>query len=174
MEVKYLLIIGMYKIEHHPILDIPQSEVVEFIYEGQKVQGRKGYTIAAALHQAGFPVHSHSLDGRNRSLNCGIGKCGACEMLVDGQVRRICVTLVDGVKEVSRIDSREGELPGVRDQKSREVKVYKTQVAIIGAGPAGLACREQLNAFGIDNIVTVCADLISLRRWRARTTRVFC
>ena len=34
-----------------------------------------------------------------RSLECGIGKCGACEMLVDGVVRRICITKVDGVKE---------------------------------------------------------------------------
>ena len=143
----------MYKIESHPILDIPQGEMVEFVYDGKKIQARKGYTIAAALHQAGYPVHSHSLDGRNRSLNCGIGKCGACEMLVDGQVRRICITKVDGVKEVRRIDSGECEVPEVRPQPAREVKVYKTQVAIIGAGPAGLACREQLNAFGIDNIV---------------------
>ena len=143
----------MQKLIKHPILDIPQSETVEFIYDGKKIEGRRGYTIAAALHQAGFPVHSHSLDGRNRSLNCGIGKCGACEMLVDGEVRRICVTKVDGVKEVRSIDSHEGELPEVRHQQKREVKVYKTQVAIIGAGPAGLACREQLNAFGIDNIV---------------------
>ena len=61
----------------------------------------KGFTIAAALHQAGYPVHSHSVNGRNRSLNCGIGKCGACEMLVDGEVKRICITKVDNVKEVS-------------------------------------------------------------------------
>ena len=143
----------MYRIENHPILDIPQSEMVEFMYEGHKVLGRKGYTIAAALHQAGYPVHSHSLDGRNRSLNCGIGKCGACEMLVDGEVRRICITKVDGVKEVRLMGDGEVTMPEVRTQEPREVKVYKTQVAIIGAGPAGLACREQLNAFGIDNIV---------------------
>ena len=149
----------MYKIEQHPILDIPEREVVEFMYEGQKVQGRKGYTIAKALHEAGFPVHSHSLQGRNRSLECGIGKCGACEMLVDGRVRRICITPVDGVHEV-RIITHEADLPGVtfespvRPQESAQtVQIYKTQVAIIGAGPAGLACREQLNAFGIDNLV---------------------
>ena len=132
----------MYRIETHPILDIPQSEIVEFLYDGQKVQGRKGYTIAAALHQAGFPVHSHSIDGRNRSLNCGIGKCGACEMIVDGQMRRICITLVDGVKEVRHVDSGVHVLPEAKEPQQREVKIYKTQVAIIGAGPAGLACRE--------------------------------
>ena len=149
----------MYKIEKHPILDIPQSDIVEFLFEGKPVQGRKGYTIAKALHEAGFPVHSHSLQGRNRSLECGIGKCGACEMLVDGRVRRICITAVDGVREV-RIIAHEADLPGVtfeppeRPQESAQtVKVYKTQVAIVGAGPAGLACREQLNAFGIDNLV---------------------
>ena len=97
----------MYRIEQHPILDIPQTEVVEFLFEGKPVQGRKGYTIAKALHEAGYPVHSHSLQGRNRSLECGIGKCGACEMLVDGRVRRICITKVDGVKEVKRVENGE-------------------------------------------------------------------
>ena len=148
----------MYKIEKHPILDIPQGEMVEFMYEGKKVQAQKGYTIAKALHEAGFPVHSHSLQGRKRSLECGIGKCGACEMLVDGRVRRICITPVDGVKEV-RIITHEADLPGVtfdapvKPQEVNALKIYKTTVAIIGAGPAGLACREQLQAFGVDCLV---------------------
>ena len=143
----------MYKIENHPILDLPKEEFVEFQFEGRTVRGQKGKTIAAALHQAGLIVHSHSTSGRNRSLECGIGKCGACEMLVDGQVRRICITPVDGVKEVRSVTAHEDELPDMREHQPREVKVYKTQVAIIGAGPAGLACREQLNAFGITNLV---------------------
>jgi len=149
----------MYRIEKHPILDIPQGEKTEFLFEGHKVVAEKGYTIAKALHEAGFPVHSHSLDGRNRSLECGIGKCGACEMLVDGRVRRICITAVDGVREVRTI-THEADLPGVTfeppqrpEESAQTVQVYKTQVAIVGAGPAGLACREQLNAFGIDNLV---------------------
>ncbi|MCR4849142.1 MAG: FAD-dependent oxidoreductase [Bacteroidales bacterium] len=141
----------MYKIEKHPILDIPQEDLVEFQYEGKTVKGQRGKTIAAALHQAGYPVHSHSLDGRERSLECGIGKCGACEMLVDGKIRRICITLVDGVKEVREIPKDYQPEVGVNPQK--EVKIYKTTVAIIGAGPAGLACREQLNKFGIANLV---------------------
>ncbi len=143
----------MYRITNHPILDIPDAEVVEFLFEGNKVQGRKGYTIAKALHEAGYPVHSHSLQGRNRSLECGIGKCGACEMLVDGQVRRICITPVDGVKEVKRIENQTN-LNTPNNQKTlNDLKIFKTTVAIVGAGPAGLACREQLKAFGIDNLV---------------------
>ena len=154
----------MYKITEHPILTLPEEDLVTFQFNGQTVSGQRGHTIAAALHQAGFPVHSHSLKGRGRSLGCGIGKCGACEMLVDGVVRRICITPVDGVREVCEIPA--GWLPevGPESQQANEPtsqrvneakgrKVYKTSVAIIGAGPAGLACREQLREWGIPNLV---------------------
>ena len=62
----------MYEIKKHPILDIAEAEIVEFLFEGKKVIGKKGYTIAAALHRAGYPIHSHSIDNRQRSLECGI------------------------------------------------------------------------------------------------------
>jgi glycine/D-amino acid oxidase-like deaminating enzyme/Fe-S-cluster-containing hydrogenase component 2 len=142
----------MYPITKHPILDIPEAERVFFEFNGKPVEGRRGYTIAAALHQAGFPVHSHSLTGRGRSLECGIGKCGACEMLVDGQIKRICITKVDGVKKVEEI--RPDYLPEKSSQNGDKItRIYKTQVAIIGAGPAGLACRKELNERGINNIL---------------------
>lgn len=142
----------MQKITKHPILEVPQPEQVQFSYKGHTITGDQGFTIAAALHQAGFPVHSHSLDNRERSLECGIGKCGACEMLVDGQIKRICITRIDGVKEVA-------EIPKAHTPKAKAVhndiptRIFRTRVAIIGAGPAGLAAREVLNQHGIDNIV---------------------
>jgi len=142
----------MLKITEHPILDIESRQTSEFQFEGQTVTGDIGLTIAAALHQAGYPVHSHSLSGRNRSLECGIGKCGACEMLVDGKIRRICITRIDGVKEVSEVpkDYRPTTTPV---DKATPTRIYRTSVTIIGAGPAGLATREILNQHGIDNLV---------------------
>ncbi len=142
----------MYKIENHPILEIPKPDEINFSFNGQIIKGEKGFTIAAALHQAGFPVHSHSLRNRERSLECGIGKCGACEMLVDGQIKRICITRVDDIHEVAEIPHDYN--PGISDYKKQDaIDVYKTDVVIIGAGPAGLAVRELLNQFGVDNIV---------------------
>lgn len=145
----------MYKITEHPILPIPQENLKEFIFEGKRVTGQKGFTIAAALHQAGLIIHKHSLDHRERTMECGIGKCGACEMLVDGKIRRICITKVDEVENVRRID--ESYLPEeerqIEPQETKKQRVYKTTVAIIGAGPAGLAVREELNKAGIHNIV---------------------
>ena len=142
----------MFKITDHPILEIAPRETVNFKFEGKTIIGEKGLTIAAALHQAGYPVHSHSLKGRNRSLECGIGKCGACEMLVDGEVKRICITRVDGVKEVAEVPA--DYKPGASKYlKSNPNEIFRTRVAIIGAGPAGLAAREILNRHGVCNIV---------------------
>ncbi|MCL2511887.1 MAG: 2Fe-2S iron-sulfur cluster-binding protein, partial [Bacteroidales bacterium] len=142
----------MYRIDNHPILDVPVSEKQTFTFNGRAVEGDKGFTIAAALHQAGCPVHSHSLQDRNRSVECGIGKCGACEMLVDGQIKRICITKIDGIREVAEIP--QDYIPqNIRPISEEASNVYKTTVAIIGAGPAGLAAREELNKQGIDNIV---------------------
>ncbi|OIP02140.1 MAG: ferredoxin [Bacteroidetes bacterium CG2_30_32_10] len=142
----------MYKIEKHPVIEIKQNEKHQFSFNGQIIQGEKGFTIAAALHQAGFPIHSHSLDNRTRSLECGIGKCGACEMLVDGKIKRICITLCDDVKEVAEIPK--DYVPFVSEYNKKEaLNVYKTSVVIVGAGPAGLATRELLNEHNVSNIV---------------------
>ena len=58
----------MSKIVNHPVLEVPVREKVTFRYNGKEIQAESGYTIAAALHQAGFPVHSHSLEGRSARL----------------------------------------------------------------------------------------------------------
>jgi glycine/D-amino acid oxidase-like deaminating enzyme/thioredoxin reductase/Pyruvate/2-oxoacid:ferredoxin oxidoreductase delta subunit len=149
----------MTRILQHPILDIPHGLETGFLYNGQPVTGTRGFTIAAALHQAGFPVHTHSLDNRNRSLECGIGKCGACEMLVDGVVRRICITPVDGVSEVTEIPAGYQARATIRKEDDAR-RVYRTTVAIAGAGPAGLAAREMLNSHGVPNIVIDSNDRI--------------
>jgi len=150
--VVLLKIIFMYKIDKHPILEVRNNEKVKFLYNGKEIEGEKGFTIAAALHQAGFPVHSHSLENRKRSLECGIGKCGACEMLVDGQIKRICITKVNNVNTVNEIPKDyKPEISVIN--KENPISIYKTNVVIIGAGPAGLATREKLIEHNIENIV---------------------
>lgn len=150
----------MERIVNHPILTIPQEGEHTFLFNGKPVTGMKGFTIAAALHQAGYPVHSHSVNDRNRSLNCGIGKCGACEMLVDGEVKRICITKVDNVKEVSEITVQNYTTDSQIEPREEPVEIYRTDVAIIGAGPAGLACRETLKELGLNSIVIDSNDKI--------------
>ena len=49
----------MSKIKKHPVLEVPVRDKVIFKYNGQEVEGEKGYTIAAALHRAGFPAEQN-------------------------------------------------------------------------------------------------------------------
>ncbi|MFZ5942025.1 MAG: FAD-dependent oxidoreductase, partial [Bacteroidota bacterium] len=144
----------MSRITSHPILTVPDNGTTTFVFEGREVKALRHFTIAAALHQAGYPVHSHSLDNRKRSLECGIGKCGACEMLVDGEIKRICITTADGVKEVREVP-RDYIPASDNEQKaaSPQHQLIRTTVAIIGAGPAGLAAREELRKNGTDCLV---------------------
>lgn len=74
-------------------------------------------------------------------------------MLVDGEVKRICITPVDGVKVVEEIEKGEMPLHSEAPAPRTAPKVYDTDVAIIGAGPAGLACREQLAHLGLSSLV---------------------
>mgnify|MGYP002622628792 CR=1 FL=1 len=144
----------MYKITSHPILEVPKEDLCTFTFEGKIVTAQKGRTIAAALHQAGYPVHHKSLKGRGRTMECGIGKCGACEMLVDGHIRRICITKVDGVREVRRTGTDSfTEVKSSACSEAPAKKLYRTTVAIVGAGPAGLAVREELRRAGVDCLV---------------------
>jgi len=145
--VVLLKIIFMYKIDKHPILEVRNNEKVKFLYNGKEIEGEKGFTIAAALHQAGFPVHSHSLENRKRSLECGIGKCGACEMLVDGQIKRICITKVNNVNTVNEIPKDyKPEISVIN--KENPISIYKTNVLTIGAGNIGYLTSYQLMQAG--------------------------
>lgn len=128
------------RITEHPILSLSSGETVNFTYEGEEVTGRKGETIAAALHNEGVKeLHRSGEKDRPRGLFCAIGKCSSCLMKVDGVPNvRTCITQV---KEGMSVEKQSGfpDLP--EDSESLEagsISVKRTDVLVIGGGPAGL------------------------------------
>ncbi len=81
------------RISSHPILSFPPKKVVEFTFEGRRLQGLEGEPIAAALHDNGVLVLRHSIKkNRPRGFFCAIGRCSSCLMVVDGVPNiRTCV-----------------------------------------------------------------------------------
>jgi len=69
----------MSKIKKHPVLEVPVRDKVIFKYNGQEVEGEKGYTIAAALHRAFRCIVIVWTGGNVRwnavSVNVGLVKC---------------------------------------------------------------------------------------------------
>jgi aerobic-type carbon monoxide dehydrogenase small subunit (CoxS/CutS family) len=84
------------RIEKHPILKFPPGAPVTFSFDGRKLQGRAGDTIAAALLANGVDTFRESPElHRPRGFFCGIGRCSSCNMIVDGVPDvRVCVTPV--------------------------------------------------------------------------------
>jgi predicted molibdopterin-dependent oxidoreductase YjgC len=82
------------RIDKHPILDFHKEKKLVFTFNGEKIEGYEGETIAAALHAAGVKVLGKSLFlHRPRGFYCAIGNCSSCLMTVNGIANvKTCVT----------------------------------------------------------------------------------
>jgi succinate dehydrogenase/fumarate reductase-like Fe-S protein len=92
------------RIDSHPILKFKKHEDIEFIFEGKKVVGQMGDTIASALVNLGIDVFSHSIKlKRPRGFYCAIGNCASCKMIVDGKPNvKTCITKLKANMVVER------------------------------------------------------------------------
>lgn len=141
------------RIEKHPILDFKKGNPVHFQFNGQRIKGYEGDTIASALYAAGFKTFSKSIKyARPRGFFCAIGKCSSCLMSVDGIPNvRICITPVkEGI--LVEIQDQKAELPSVTEAKA-EKETVDTDLAVVGAGPAGLAAAISASELGTDVVV---------------------
>ena len=96
------------RIKEHPILSFEETETLHFYYNGQPLEGKKGDTIAAALHAAGIRQLSESIEHhRPRGFYCAIGNCASCDMTVNHQPNvRTCMTLLE---EGMIVESQQGK-----------------------------------------------------------------
>lgn len=69
------------RIVEHPILGVPEKgKLVNFTYDGIKLQGHEGEPIAAALKAAGINIHRYTKKGAQAQRN----------LLCDRQMYRLC------------------------------------------------------------------------------------
>lgn len=92
------------RIKEHPILQFPDQEPIPFFFEGEKVIGYSGDTIASALHALGIKTLSFSIKKhRPRGFYCAIGNCASCNMVVNGKPNvRTCITPLEKDMDVRR------------------------------------------------------------------------
>ncbi len=139
------------RIEEHPILKFKRENKINFYFNGVKMEAYEGETIASALHANGIRVLSHSLKGRPRGFFCGIGKCSSCLMTVNGIPNiRTCITMV---KDGMIVESDKHELPESFPYRKPKKERMEVSIAIVGAGPAGLAAAIEAAENGIDAIL---------------------
>ena len=146
-----------YLIRNHPILSFPEKERVKFYFEGKEMEGFLGEPIACALIANGIKVFKWTKKGRPRGFFCAVGKCSSCLLTVDG--RPNVMTCMERLREGMSIERREPSLwkeepsPQAKGIKEEGKRIYKTDLAIIGAGPAGLSSALTLAQLGLEHIL---------------------
>jgi len=118
------------------------AESVRLTVDGRAVVAETGVTVAAALWNAGVLGLRRSVGGEARGVLCAMGICYECRVEIDGVPhRRACMELVrDGMAIETGAAA-----PGIPPAESRvpDPVSLEGDVAVIGAGPAGVAaaCR---------------------------------
>ncbi|GHU65251.1 sarcosine oxidase subunit alpha [Clostridia bacterium] len=83
------------RIVAHPIIeDYQKGPLVQFLYNGETVEGHAGESIAAALRAMGVRIHRYTTkQHKPRGVFCAIGRCTDCVMVVNGVSNvRTCIT----------------------------------------------------------------------------------
>lgn len=142
------------RITEHPLLEFERGKKIHFIFNGQRIEAYEGEPIAAALHAAGIKVLKQSITyKRPRGFFCAIGKCASCMMHVNGVPNvKTCITLVeDGM--VVESQSGRGSLKIGSAPKKSVIHKMSTQIAVVGAGPAGLMAAVTAKKYGANVLV---------------------
>ena len=104
-----------FRVHEHPILGpLPKVQAISFTFNGQRIVGREGEVIAAALLANGIrTLRDTERAGAARGIYCAIGHCYDCRVIVDGVSGvRACLTPIrEGMQVESgrQLPSPEGQ-----------------------------------------------------------------
>lgn len=125
----------------------------EFLFEAQPITAYAGESVASALIAAGIYDFGETRSGEPRGVFCGMGVCGDCQVLIDGESRRACMTPARADTVVRRHPALlNPRPPQPRDQAAGWVEI-RPDLLVVGAGPAGLAAASIAAAAGLEVLV---------------------
>jgi glycine/D-amino acid oxidase-like deaminating enzyme len=132
----------------------PNGATITLSFEGQALAARDGESLAAALTAAGHLALRQAGEDDRRGLFCGMGACQECLVEIDGRGgQRACMTKAVCGMTVRRHDPATAQLAPLGHRPAADPPVENCDVAIIGAGPAGLAAADVLARNGIKPIL---------------------
>lgn len=139
-----------FRINQHPILDIPERKKLRFFWKGQELEAFEDETIAAALFANGIHVFGyHPKDHSPQGIFCANGQCSQCLVIADGKPLKSCSELIQPNMHVEPMEGLPKLPPVEQVPKLQEIQELEVPVLIIGAGPAGLSAAIELGKLGI-------------------------
>ena len=144
------------RIHKHPILDIPERQLIHFYWKGQKLTAYQNETIASAITANGIHIFGHHpKDNSPQGLFCANGQCSQCLVFAAGKPVKACVELVKADIHIEPMEGLPTLPPLSTIPTTHQVEELNIPVLIIGGGPAGLSAAIEL---GKRNIPTILID----------------
>jgi D-hydroxyproline dehydrogenase subunit alpha len=133
------------------------SDSVSFTFDGRRLVGRRGESLAAALIAAGVRGFRATRTGAERGIFCGMGVCQDCLVEVDGRSnRRACMVKLDRSMTVRREGfARETARPAsaALPRTAEDIPEETPEILVVGAGPGGLSAAIAARRAGAKVIV---------------------
>ena len=129
---------------------------IAFEFDGKKLEGIEGDSIASALINCGVHGFRGTEGGEKRGLFCGMGVCNECLVNVNGdQGLLACMTaltpsmnIITQPQQISKPDYNQ-----IDPQQSRAEIELQAEFLVIGAGPAGMSVATKLAQSGVTVLV---------------------
>ena len=142
------------RIKEHHVLDVGHKDEITFYWNKQPLKAVRGEVIASALIANGIKIFGHHPhDDTPQGMFCANGQCAKCGVIANGVAVKSCMVKV---QENMIVESMDGlpELP--LEEKPVNISAIdeiKTDVLIIGGGPAGLSAAIELAKYGFKIIL---------------------
>ncbi len=142
------------RIHEHPVLDVPEKKEIKFYWDNQCLTANEGEVISSALMANGIKTFGHHhKDGTAQGIFCANGQCAKCMVIANGIPVKSCMTIVQENMIVKPADGLP-EMPESEENPNLEpIEELKTDVLIIGGGPAGLSAAIELGSRNIKALI---------------------
>ncbi len=142
------------RLSEHPVLPIPLRDEIVFYWKKKPFKAKRDEMISSALIANGvFVFGHHPRDGAPQGIFCANGQCSKCMVIANGRPVKSCMTPVRENMIVEPVDGLP-ELPlETTVPELADIPEHKTDVLIIGGGPAGLSAALEIAGQGIDCLI---------------------